>query len=391
MSDIKCILPWIHLYFDTNGDIRPCCMSPKTYGGNVSVTSIEDAWNSTLMKQMRLDMLAGRKHDHCTRCYELEDGGIRSFRQASNKDFVNELYRYDLTNEDGSVDEVDLVHWDVRFSNICNLKCRSCGPQLSSAWYDDQVAMFPDYANQPRVRKIVSFEDMRLYMDKTERFYFAGGEPLMTEDHYKVLDWLIENGRTDVRLTYNTNFTELSFKGRRVTDLWKQFKSVSIGASIDAYGARAEYIRCGTDWEKVLSNREMIRHEVPHVDFFSATCVSLLNVWHIPDYYDWAIETGFFDDSGKLHINMLTDPKYLAVTALPTSIKDATAEKFELLKTKHAGDKGVKERADQIVNYMMARDTQEHLVKFRERNDALDVVRGECLLDVLPELGDIFK
>jgi hypothetical protein len=84
------------------------------------------------------------------------------------------------------------------------------------------------------------------HLDYVEQIYFAGGEPLLMEEHYQHLEELVKRKRFDVRLIYNTNFTHTDLKGRSVFEYWKQFDQCSSGCQFRWHGAPAEYIRKGT-------------------------------------------------------------------------------------------------------------------------------------------------
>ena len=86
--------------------------------------------------------------------------------------------------------------------------------------------------------------------------YFAGGEPLITEEHYILLEEMIRTGASNtVSLRYNTNLSNFKFKDKDILSLWKHFKKkIDIYASVDHYGERAEYIRHGTNWATVEEN-----------------------------------------------------------------------------------------------------------------------------------------
>ena len=111
------------------------------------------------------------------------------------------------TKADGHYDKVNMIYWDIRFSNLCNLSCRYCGTYFSSNWYDDQVALFGK-PNHPKVTyagssKTDAYDQLINYLPMVEQVYFAGGEPLIMEEHYKILKALIDIGKADkVRLIY---------------------------------------------------------------------------------------------------------------------------------------------------------------------------------------------
>jgi organic radical activating enzyme len=165
------------------------------------------------------------------------------------------------TKDDGTVDDLNLIHWDFRFSNICNQSCRTCGIEFSSQWHGDYIKLWnlgPD--KQPeKIKKIWrdvdAFEqDFEELFDKVEYIHFAGGEPLITDEHYKVLERLIDRGRTDITIRYSTNFNQLQYKKYDVVEMWKHFKHIQLIASLDDCGDRYNYIRNGGGWKEVVEN-----------------------------------------------------------------------------------------------------------------------------------------
>src|SRR5690606_13564279 len=153
------------------------------------------------------------------------------------------------TASDGSHDKVNLTYFDVRFSNICNFKCRGCSPELSSAWQSDFEKAFglsfPKYVSVSPNPKL--WAELHLLLETVEMAYFAGGEPLIMDDHYRVLDEFIKM-KKDVRLSYNTNLSRLTYRDKHICDYWNNFSDVQVGVSIDDMGRRGEYFRHGMEW-----------------------------------------------------------------------------------------------------------------------------------------------
>ena len=143
LSKSFCILPWIHLNVMPNSTIIPCCVSPyDDLYGNGAEQSFNEIWNSEKFKALRKKMLAGEDVIGCTRCHKLEDSGFRSMRQEMNQFFKKYIHLIEQTKEDGGLDQFSLKYIDVRFSNLCNFKCRSCGPTLSSSWFEDHQNLY---------------------------------------------------------------------------------------------------------------------------------------------------------------------------------------------------------------------------------------------------------
>ena len=215
MNKTFCILPWIHLHIWPNGITYPCCLTTNDYVlGNTNSSSFIELWNSSRMKELRQNIIAGKPTTGCSRCYEHEIQGYKSLRQNMNKDFQHLFSRTKLTKEDGTVDNIYMAYMDIRFSNICNFKCRTCGPELSSFWVDDAISLGRCPQDQLKLLKIKNtldelWQDMEEWIDTVERIYFAGGEPLIMDEHYKILEYLINIGKTNIIIYYNTNFSNL--------------------------------------------------------------------------------------------------------------------------------------------------------------------------------------
>ena len=74
MSNTTCILPFVHLYSEPKGEMKPCCIaSGFDEPLNLKTLTIEEAFNSPQMKELRKDMLEGKRNKVCDVCYKKED------------------------------------------------------------------------------------------------------------------------------------------------------------------------------------------------------------------------------------------------------------------------------------------------------------------------------
>ena len=391
-SKTFCIYPWIHLHAYPTGEAYPCCHAEMAYPvGNTRFKTLEAIYRDAPMRELRKDMLNERPNPACGRCYEQEESGFFSGRKSANKHHGHHVKRIDD-------DKFQMSYWDIRFSNLCNLSCRSCGHIFSSSWYQDQAKLAGDtWKNQNKALNYAGrtetdmWEQLIPHLDYVEQIYFAGGEPLMMAEHYNILDELERRGRFDVRLIYNTNFTHVKLKDRTVFDYWKKFKSVAVGASLDASGARAEYIRKGTEWQRVADNREEMMRVCPNVDFYISPTLSILNAWHLPDFHrDW-VEAGLIQPQ-DLNVNILQDPAYYRIDIAKPKYKTILRERFEQ-HLEWLRPQDPLQRAtvgfESAINFMMATDNTHLLPEFWQRTKVLDALRNEELLQVIPELWDL--
>jgi len=396
-SKVFCMYPWVHLNVNPDGTALPCCMYPHNISvGNAKTHSLGEIWNDTPMKKIRLNMLSEVKTNGCHYCYEKEESGFFSGRLSANKHHGHLITKVSETNNDGSLDNFEMVYWDIRYSNLCNLKCRSCGHVYSSQWYQDQSKIAG--RKWAKANKVLNYagrtetdmwEQLEPHLDYVEQIYFAGGEPLLMEEHYKILDELVSRKRFDVRLVYNTNFTHTKLKNNSVFEYWKLFTSVSIGASLDGLGARGEYIRKGTDWAVVERNRREMLAVCPQIDFYISPTLSIMNAWHLPDFHkDW-VERGLIKKQ-DCNVNILQDPAHYRIDIAPTEYKERLITKFtDHLKWLQDQDPLNRATAgfESAIKFMMATDNTHLIDTFWRKTHELDDIRQENILKVIPELA----
>ena len=396
-SDTFCIYPWTHIHAWPDGYVYPCCGTDINPLGTLKENTLEELWNSEKQKQLRLDMLNGTKNEICRRCHEQEESGFFSMRNSANKHLGHHIERVSKTQPDGSYDDFNIVYWDVRFSNLCNFRCRSCGPNFSSNWFDDAVKI---NGGKPIGQKKVIYagkdkedvwEQMKPHIPYLEQVYFAGGEPMIMEEHYRVLKELVRLEKFDVKLIYNTNFSMMKYKDLDVLEFWKLFDSVSVGASLDAAGPRAELIRKGTDWDQACRNRERMLKICPGVDFYVSPTLSLMNSLHVPDFHREWIDRGFLRHL-DLNINILQGPNYYRIDALTPDLKQQVKEKY-LEHIDYIEPHDPLTRATNgfksAIQFMEANDNTPLLPEFNRVMTRLDGIRDESFYNVFPELKEL--
>jgi hypothetical protein len=167
------------------------------------------------------------------------------------------------------------------------------------------------------------------------------------------------------------------------------FDSVSIGASLDDCGVRAEYIRKGTDWAVVEQNRREMMRICPKVDFYISTTLSIMNAWSITDFHrDW-VEKGLIGPQ-DINVNILQDPPYYRIDIAPAEYKQHLATKY-LNHIMWLRDQDTLQRAtngfESAIKFMMATDNTHLIDTFWRKTHELDNIRKENIMDVIPELA----
>jgi organic radical activating enzyme len=416
---VFCILPWMSAYINTDSTTWSCCVNkamtdhsylktlPPTWKNDISImeNSVEDLMNNDYFKKLRLDMLNGVKNKNCSDCYNLEERTGHSYRQDFNQNYDEHFDKVLETNEDGSLDNFEMIYLDFRFSNLCNFKCRSCRPEWSSTWAKEAKSNqnhpyrdWDGYIPRHNLTEEQFIDKFRNTLKTVKRIYFAGGEPLAAKEHYWILNYLIENNNTDLIVEYNTNLSMLKNNKLKlsVVDYWKKFSSVIIRASLDGSGERAEYIRSGTDWKLIEENFKYVKENLPKVNLGISSVFQLTNALHIPDFYqDW-IDKGLLDEEG-LHntfLISLTGPEQLSSHILPKNVKFLVREKWNRFIDRNLKEEYVnfKRYINDCLDYMDSEDLYKSKKRqFEKFTWYMDKIRKEDFSKIFPELKDYYE
>lgn len=337
-----CIAPWIHTHVWPDGSVFPCCTWDNTVAkmGSMKEDSLGNIWNSTEYKKLRKQFLNNEQPKGCSRCFKLEEQNIQgSYRFHINDTFKKYFDDVDKTNSDGSLDEMNLRMWDFRLSNYCNFKCRSCGHSLSSSWFEDAKAIDKQQGDKALISINDNVDFLKLlepHFDCVEEIYFAGGEPLMMEDHYIILEELIKRGRKDVKLRYSTNFSILKFKKWHIIELWEQFNNIDLFISVDGFGDIGEYVRKGFNNDKFVSNVSTLMNSKVNIStLIYMVTFGTLNFLHLPEMMKFFIEFNLIPKVDRklkngatvnVDLGPIYYPDYYNAVHLPQRYKDKFLE-----------------------------------------------------------------
>lgn len=427
-----CPLPWIHVATRPNGDVRLCCTANASGAGiidekstglikqdgktmNLKDCTIEEVWNSQQMRSTRLQMLNNEIPTSCSKCFEEESKGIASKRQWETtvwKDRVNIEEIVSKTSVDGSL-PVNIPYFDLRLGNTCQLKCIMCSPHDSSSWIKEWKIQYPKYKTIELIQdqgwdnsfdytwyqKGSFLNTMKDQSANIKEFYFAGGEPLLIPEHYKILEFMVETGASsECILRYNSNGLELP---EHLFKLWKHFKQVKFNFSIDSIGSRNDYIRYPSKWKDVVANLERLDSTPDNITVNIACAVQLLNVLHIPELVHWKESKNFKKvnlppyGAGLVGTHLVYLPSYLNVRVLPKPLKEKVAHSVEYFCSRRSTDTefmqnpyGLK-RWQGLVQYMMAEDWSHKIPMLLDYLEVTDTQRGTDFRIVFPELAQL--
>ena len=289
-----CPLPWNHLMFKQRGTVQACC---ETYEDQFkpSETILETA-NNPIMRKLRLDMLDPNvTPDMCNVCVKREKVSSMSMRTIANnlhkKHWTHESAKA-VTNKDGSVDNFHLEHLDIRWSNLCNYKCRFCKLSSSNSWLKDTklLGMEPGPEFDPKTgiaEYDMDWNDLKTHLPYVRYVKLAGGEPTIMEGTYQLLQELVDIGNTQCLIALITNGTTIQYGKYNLIDLLDNFYRIKINFSLEGMGQIHAWARSGKDdWDLIEKNIDyflnMSNKDNWNFQFHSG--VSWMNMFHLSDF-----------------------------------------------------------------------------------------------------------
>jgi hypothetical protein len=368
-----CILPFIHLHVNEKNDVKLCCLADNA--GIKKYTKDFDFENDPELQAIRGKMLAGERIKDCTNCYEFEDSGADSSRLRDTIAWQEKLNLQNLEDV-----KTELIYYDIRNDNLCNLACRMCNPQFSSQLEKEYKKLNWHWKPAPNSFGFNSVVDMATI----KKIYVAGGEPSLLPEFKKFLTRAIEAGRTDIDIRLNTNGTNLN---KEYKNLLSQFNNPFIIVSIDGYDQINKYIRWPADWAAIIENTKGIS-EITKNLAFNIT----ISIWNITSLSKLVLFLEKEFPGCPILLNKVMFSPHQMFNTFP--YKEIALQDLSILKTakSYVNDPSFKSKVDYYISEMSkSKLNLPALTKFFEYNDALDKSREIKLIDYIPELEECRK
>lgn len=431
-NKVFCPIPWKHGVLATDGAYLACAIAASTAEGGIvrdeagaplraGKTSLNDFRNSPVMRELRLNMLNGKETPSvCQRCIDEEKHGL-PFRRAmeNRKGYFSEEEARAATAPDGSIlpEKTGIAVFNIRPGNFCNLRCRTCGPAQSSAWYDEwhdnyhrgfrdsgiRYAIQKKPGEKARLEnspygwfKESSFEkEILASLGSLKEIHFSGGEPLISPDHLSLVRKLAESGQAQhIVLDYNSNLTVLP---AQILELWKGFKEVRLGVSVDGVDGLNDYLRPPSKFSGIRANLAQLDEAGQNLRYWVTSTVSSLNVARYHELLGWLMTAPLkrlnrrHDGSIFISHHMLRKPSELCIRALPRAAKALVRSRYEsfladnpirtALDSAHSKDQLLA-----ILEFMDAEDASGALTEqFIRETEKMDAYRGESFPQIDPE------
>lgn len=391
MNRPHCIIPWVYLFTETNGDVTPCCINGSCVG-NVLEQDYKKTWNSEKMNRFRRTMMSSSVPKSCSICSHNENLTDDVNNTYNLRQYYNEIFKdtfdeiSEITNEDGSIknDKIKFKGFMFRVSNKCNFKCRMCSGNNSSS-IEGKVIGNPEF-----YKKFIEEN-----IDDLELIEFAGGEPFLMKETYELLDFLVKRNKPHPYLHFNTNMSVLNYGDKSIFSYLNKLDKdkIEIVASIDEINERAEYIRKGCNWETISKNLRLLSEQNFKIN--TNIVASCYNVFRLPTIIQELVDIGHINKKydyqnfmfnpviGNSDILLLSenyrqeinDQIYEFMINYNKKYDIDVTRKFKIIFSK------LHDKEPENINEMRIQFLKEDLKKDKERD--------EKLLKVIPELKDI--
>jgi len=332
----------------------------------------------------------GKQPATCRKCWREERSG-RTSKRMHTLDRLKHMLAHET---DWTADAKPLMFLDLKLGNICNLKCRICGSWSSSTFATEELANLSKDEDRktnhhyqmlragawPRENPQFWTEIAEI-SDQIQYIEFTGGEPFMIQEHFDLLQGLVDRGLADgVEIHYNTNGTQWP---EGAADIWRHFKAVEIAFSIDDVGARFEYQRSGARWAEVEANIvkfKTLRAQHHNMSLQVCSTVNVFNVLYLPELAEWNYAQGF----DYVYWNMMHEAYYFSIATLPEQAKSAITVKLRT----SGSDSDAAPEFDRIAAFMNAGASLDGQL-LRMKIADLDRKRQQNLAVVQPEFAQL--
>ena len=341
-SESFCAAKWYNATIWLGSGMTTSCHHPLPH--KVSVAEVESNFkalhNTQQKKSERAQMQRGERPVGCEYCWKIEDIGRDNISDRVYKTVIYDDQDLDYAYNLDSDADVDLQTLEIAFDRTCNFACSYCNPAFSSTWVNDirrdgsYNGLVSDGRNHfthehsssqlykineinPYVAAFFKWWDADLHRTLKE-LRLTGGEPLMSAETWKLLDWF-ESNDTDMRFALNSNLGAKDELIDRMITASQNMKHFHLYTSNEAMGSQAEYIRDGMVWDDWVHNVERVlthgRIEGFHMMCtINALCLDSLDQF-LECILNWKRKYG--KDYPTFTLNILRFPSFQSPLVLP--------------------------------------------------------------------------
>jgi len=365
-----CNAPWMTLYREQDGSVSPCCESSFPYHNVHASQTNEEIFRHPEVEEFKRQLLDGEWPARCINCKTQEERNQRSHRQVvSHPRFETEL----------DIEKFHMRFLDHRSSNICNFSCKMCSSHLSSTHalinkqpYAREFGESQNYPANGIIEMPTTIDNVIDDIGDIKHLQFAGGEPLLMNSTWDLMDMVIESGRADqVSMGLITNGSLLNRNEQDLIERCLQFKIAHVTVSVDALGEAHDYWRHKGSWQAVKKNLEqMIDAQVENkFEVNIRTTIGWPTAWRAREVYE-----EYSDKVFRHYTGFINGPRCWSVDQLDQEEIDRLAEFYKDWPEPHklfANTKSNRSQKDMLDAY--------------HRTFKFDKYHNNSIVDVFPE------
>lgn len=399
-------MPFIHMNLKPKGFVSACWRNHDSLG-HYGDKTLKEIWNNDNYKNIRKNLMNNIQHEGCKSCWDMEKANITSTRQQCNEDYAEYIPKVMEEVVDGTL-PMNVKSIELRFGNVCDLRCRHCSSIYSSTWavavnkHDDVKRLFDKYqltetSTWRGISKLPIETFNQVVNDiapRVQEIVIAGGEPLIQPQHYDALERLLPYAH-NITLEYNTNLNNITLQNRHVSDLWIHFKKVNCRVSIDGDKQIHSYLRTGSDLQVIENNIQTLKSELQPGQFnLTTTCtVSLYNISRFDDIINYYVSLDC-----PFHCSLVQYPEALNIQYIPNIMKDNITKRVyntinnlgNLKKNRLAK---ITKWANYVIDYMNNTNINNEVLpkSTKEYIETMDRLNNTTFLDVYPEFKEYWQ
>jgi sulfatase maturation enzyme AslB (radical SAM superfamily) len=369
-----CAYLWHHLCVRKDDLVKPCCRFIDTDSDFSKTTAmpLSHTLNSEEFRTLRKKSLKGELINGCQKCYQQEASGHMSLRSLANKKWMKSDIDY---NENSHIDNIEYL--ELFIGDTCNLKCHTCGPQLSTSWRQEYSKLGWNAPPQPFIKEP---QDIIYQLKNLKEIKFVGGEPFLSQYHSRALEALAFLSN-DIVLTYYTNCS--IYPSKETMERLASFSQVNLFLSIDGFNLVNDYIRSPSRWSKVSETALNFLDYAQKYGSFNVsifTTVSVLNIWSLGKLEEWFLSLmkkyPFLGEDSWI-VSPLNKPEYLSLEQLSKENRSQLCGSLNM-------NSPYQRRMIDFIKTLPYRDNLDQLKNYINQ---LDRVRKTTYQDYIPELA----
>jgi organic radical activating enzyme len=302
--------------------------------------------NTVEKKDQRKRMLAGERPKGCEYCWVLEDMDKDAISDRVFKTNIYTKEEIQACKTLGFDSDVELKTLEIAFDRTCNFACAYCNATYSTKWSQDISKNGPylglrhrdagtyrmdgneftfkgDSEDNPYIKAF--WQWWPKLTQSLQELRITGGEPLMSIDCWKVIDYFEKNGSGDMVFAINTNLGARDDLVEKLIDKSQYINKFDLYTSCESTGSQAEYVRDGLDYEKFISNLEKCITSGNFKSINVMMTVSSLCLFNITEFLDkmmyWKERYGTHKPTWT--VNLLRFPAFMSGVNLPDHLKKA--------------------------------------------------------------------